>query len=107
RTSSFSFKGKEVDIATIAKALDVDTVLEGSVRKSGSTLRVTAQLIRASDASHLWSQTFDRELTDVFAVQDEIARAVVEALKVQLLPAQPVAHASRSDDPEAHRLYLL
>jgi TolB-like protein len=72
-------------------------VLEGSVRKSGNTLRITAQLIRAADSSHLWSQTYDRELTDVFAVQDEISREVVAALKLQLLPGQvpgiPSAHS--------------
>ena len=77
RTSSFSFKGKEIDAAGIAKTLNVDHLLEGSVRKSGNTLRVTATLIRASDSSQLWSQTYDRELTDVFKVQDEIAASVV------------------------------
>src|ERR1700682_2684594 len=86
RTSSFSFKGKEIDVATIAKALNVANVLEGSVRKSANTLRITAQLVRASDSSHLWSQTYDRDLTDVFKVQDEIAGDVVAALKVKLLP---------------------
>ena len=85
RTSSFSFKGKEVDAATIAKALNVANVLEGSVRKSANTLRITAQLVRASDSSHLWSKTYDRDLTDVFKVQDEISRDVVAALKVRLL----------------------
>ena len=77
RTSSFSFKGKDVDIAEIARRLNVANVLEGSVRKSGDTLRITAQLVRASDSSHLWSQTYDRQMTDVFKVQDEIAAAVV------------------------------
>ena len=107
RTSSFSFKGKEVDVATIAKTLNVANVLEGSVRKSGNTLRITAQLIRASDSSHLWSQTYDRELTDVFKVQDEIAGAVVAALKVQLLPDQAMTNAHRSSNTEAYRQYLL
>src|SRR5438034_987081 len=88
RTSSFSFKGKEIDVATIARTLNVANVLEGSVRKSANTLRVTAQLIRASDSSHLWSETYDRHLTDVFKVQDEIAGKVVAALKVTLLPTQ-------------------
>ena len=88
RTSSFSFKGKEADIATIARTLNVAHVLEGSVRKSGDTVRITVQLIRASDSTHLWSQTYDRQLTDVFKVQDEIARAVVAALQVKLLPAE-------------------
>ncbi len=103
RTSSFSFKGKEVDIAEIAKKLNVANVLEGSVRKSGDTLRITAQLIRASDSSHLWSQTYDRKLTDVFAVQDEIAAAVVEQLKVTLLGAAPKATVT---DPKAYGVFL-
>jgi len=103
RTSSFSFKGKEVDVATIAKTLNVANMLEGSVRKSGDTLRITAQLIRASDSSHLWSQTYDRPLTDVFKVQDEIAAAVVSELKIKLLAAAPKAKAT---DPQAYALYL-
>ena len=107
RTSSFSFKGKEVDVATIAKALNVANVLEGSVRKSGNTLRITAQLIRTSDSSHLWSQTYDRELTDIFKVQDEIANAVVSALKVQLLPDQTMTNTHRSSNAEAYNQFLL
>jgi TolB-like protein len=103
RTSSFSFKGKEVDIAQIAQKLNVANVLEGSVRKSGDTLRITAQLIRASDSSHLWSQTYDRKMTDVFAVQDEIAAAVVEQLKITLLGSAPKA---RVTDPKAYALFL-
>lgn len=106
RTSSFSFKNKDVDVATIAKSLNVANVLEGSVRKSGNTLRITAQLIRASDSSHLWSQTYDRQLTDVFRVQDDIAAAVVAALKVKLLPTQVAVH-SRTANPEAHDQYLI
>jgi TolB-like protein/Tfp pilus assembly protein PilF len=107
RTSSFSFKGKEADVATIARALNVAHVLEGSVRKSGNTLRVTAQLVRTSDSTHLWSQTYDRELTDVFKVQDEIAAAVVEALKVKLLPEQEISNRHRSSNAEAYNQYLL
>jgi TolB-like protein/Tfp pilus assembly protein PilF len=107
RTSSFSFKGREVDVATIARRLNVAHVLEGSVRKSGNTLRVTAQLVRTSDSTHLWSQTYDRELTDVFKVQDEIAAAVVEALKVKLLPGQDMSSRRRSANPEAYNQYLL
>jgi serine/threonine-protein kinase len=107
RTSSFSFKGKEVDVATIARTLKVANVLEGSVRKSGNTLRITAQLVRSSDSTHLWSQTYDRELTDVFKVQDEIAAAVVEALKVKLLPGQDLVSAHRSGNPQAYNEYLL
>ncbi|MEO8159841.1 MAG: tetratricopeptide repeat protein [Arenimonas sp.] len=107
RTSSFSFKGKEADVATIARALKVANVLEGSVRKSGNTLRITAQLIRTSDSTHLWSQTYDRELTDVFKVQDEIATAVVAALKVSLLPDQSMSNAHRSSNAEAYNQLLL
>ena len=108
RTSSFSFKGKDVDVATIAKALDVAHVLEGSVRKSGNTLRITAQLIRAADSSHLWSETYDREMDDIFKVQDEIAQAVVSALKLKLLTASPLGVAGhRTANIEAYNQYLL
>jgi serine/threonine-protein kinase len=107
RTSSFSFKGKDADVATIAHALNVAHVLEGSVRKSGETLRITVQLIRASDSSHLWSQTYDREVADVFKVQDDIARAVVAALRVRLLPDQRVRNTHRSVNAEAYLQYLL
>ena len=107
RTSSFSFKGKEVDVATIAKALNVANVLEGSVRKSGNTLRITAQLIRASDSSHLWSQTYDRNLTDVFKVQDEISREVVTALKLELLPGKLPDSTQRTHSPAAYEQYLI
>jgi TolB-like protein/Flp pilus assembly protein TadD len=107
RTSSFAFKGKEVGVAEIARALNVAHVLEGSVRKSGDTLRITAQLIRTADSSHLWSETFDRRLTDVFKVQDEIAAAVVAQLKIKLLPAQQVANARRTANAEAYSQYLL
>jgi TolB-like protein len=107
RTSSFSFKGKEVDVAAIARILNVANVLEGSVRKSANTLRITAQLVRASDSSHLWSQTYDRQLTDVFKVQDEIARDVVAALKVKLLPTQELPKTQRTNNPEAYEHYLL
>ena len=106
RTSSFSFRGKDVDVATIARALNVANVLEGSVRKSAKTLRVTAQLIRASDSSHLWSQTYDRDLTDVFKVQDELAGDVVAALKIKLLPTQELPKAPRTSNPEAYQQYL-
>jgi TolB-like protein len=103
RTSSFSFKGKEVDIAEIARKLNVANVLEGSVRKSGDTLRITAQLVRASDSSHLWSQTYDRQMTDVFKVQDEIAADVVAQLKIKLLDSAPKL---RVTDPQAYVLFL-
>jgi serine/threonine-protein kinase len=107
RTSSFSFKGKEVDVATIAKALNVANVLEGSVRKSANTLRISAQLVRTSDSSNLWSQTYERQMTDVFKVQDEIAGEVVAALKVKLLPTQQLPKTQRTGNAEAYEHYLL
>ena len=106
RTSSFSFKGKEVDVATIAKVLNVANVLEGSVRKAGNNLRITAQLIRTSDSSHLWSKTYDREIKDVFKVQDEIAGEVVGSLKLTLLPDRKATVARRTDNLEAHNHFL-
>ena len=84
RTSSFSFKGKNEDLRTIGGKLGVAHLLEGSVRKDGDQLRVTAQLVRADDGSHLWSKTYARELRDVFKVQDDIARDVAQALSVKL-----------------------
>ena len=105
RTSSFAFKGKNEDIRTIAKTLGVANLLEGSVRKSGSALRITAQLIRAADGVDLWSESYERQLTDVFKVQQEIATAVVKGLQAKLLPASLVA----SDGPrnfDAYSLYL-
>jgi TolB-like protein/Tfp pilus assembly protein PilF len=84
RTSSFQFKGINQDIAKIADTLNVAHILEGSVRKSGTKLRITAQLIKADDGFHLWSSSYDRELDDIFAVQDEIARAITDALKIKL-----------------------
>jgi len=108
RTSSFYFKGKQATIAEIAKALGVANVLEGSVRKSGNTLRVTAQLIRVDNGYHVWSETYDRKLEDIFKVQDEIASAVVTALKVHLLPMQKAAEQEelRTENLEAYDLYL-
>src|ERR1700680_221229 len=84
RTSSFAFRGKDQDITTIAQALRVRTILEGSVRRAANRIRVTAQLIDAADGYHIWSERYDRELTDVFAVQDEIAVAIAGALKLKL-----------------------
>src|SRR5690349_5103286 len=103
RTSSFSFKGKETSIPEIARTLHVAHILEGSVRKSGNSVRITAQLIKAGTDAHLWSQTYDRKLDDIFAIQDEIAADVVKQLKVTLLGAAPKA---RTTDPEAYALYL-
>jgi TolB-like protein len=84
RTSAFAFKGQNIDIRRIAEAVGVNTVLEGSVRRSENRLRVTAQLITAADGTHLWSQRYDRELADIFDVQDEIAQAIATALKMKL-----------------------
>jgi TolB-like protein len=105
RTSSFYFKGKSTQIPDIARQLGVANVLEGSVRKSGSHLRVTAQLVRADNGFHIWSETYDRQLDDVFKTQDEIAGAVVKALKVSLVrPDAPLAIPTTSN--EAYELYL-
>jgi len=107
RTSSFYFKGHTGDIASIATRLGVATILEGSVRQSGDRVRITAQLINAADGYHLWSETYDRELTDIFAVQDEIASSVASALRVTLLGAAPDTPASgETNDPEAFKFYL-
>ena len=103
RTSSFSFKGKEIAIPEIARTLHVANVLEGSVRKAGNSVRITAQLIKAGTDTHVWSQSYDRKLDDVFAIQDEIAADVVKQLKVTLLGAAPKA---RTTDPEAYAMYL-
>jgi TolB-like protein/Tfp pilus assembly protein PilF len=103
RTSSFSFKGKDVAIPQIAQTLHVAHVLEGSVRKAGNSVRITAQLINAGSDTHLWSQTYDRTLDDIFKVQDEIAAAVVEQLKIKLLGAAPTA---KPVDGQAYALFL-
>src|SRR6202034_2889153 len=103
-TSSFYFKGKQVTISDIAKALSVANVLEGSVRKSGNHLRVTAQLVRADSGYHLWSETYERQLDDIFKVQDEIATAVVGALKLKLF-AEPTASERQTTIPEAYNQY--
>jgi len=107
RTSSFSLKGKDLDAIEIGNQLKVDTVLEGSVRKSGTRLRITAQLIDAANGYHLWSETYDRELTDVFAVQDEITEAIVTALKVHLETGEAVPTAQHGEpNIEAYQKYL-
>jgi adenylate cyclase len=103
RTSSFAYKGKDVNITDMADELNVGHILEGSVRKAGNQVRITAQLIRASDSSHLWSESYDRTLDNIFAIQDEIAAAVVGQLKITLLGETPKAHAV---DPEAYALFL-
>jgi adenylate cyclase len=105
RTSSFSFKGKQITLAEVAKALGVAYVLEGSVRRSGDRLRVTAQLIRAESAHHLWSQTFDRHADDMIKIQDDIARAVVSALKGGL-KSSLVPESTGTKNAEAYSLYF-
>ena len=107
RTSSFSFKGRNEDLRAIGQKLSVKTVLEGSVQRAGDRLRITTQLINAADGYHLWSETYDRKLTDVFAVQDEIARSVVAALKVQLLPEKAAALEGPATNPDAYAQVLL
>ena len=103
RTSSFSFKGKEIEIPEIARRLHVAHVLEGSVRKSGDHVRITAELVHAADGFRIWSETYDRRLDDIFKIQDEIAADVVKELKVTLLGAGPKARAT---DPKAYALFL-
>jgi TolB-like protein len=103
RSSAFSFKGQNLDIRTMAAKLAVAHVLEGSVRKSGNQVRITAQLIKVETDTHLWSQTYDRQLEDIFAIQDDVAGAVVDALKITLLGEKPKATET---DPEAYALYL-
>ena len=107
RTSAFYFKGKQVTVADVAKTLGAANVLEGSVRRAGNTIRVTVQLIRADNDVHLWSNSYDRDAGDIFKVQDEIAAAVVGALRLRLLPAQQLKDPYRSDSPEAYDQFLL
>ena len=102
RTSSFSFKGRNVDIATVARQLGVTHVLEGSVRKWGDRVRITAQLVDAAHSSHLWSQTYDRELREVLTVQSDIAHSVAAALEVAL----GAGHSGGAPDPQAYEHYL-
>jgi len=107
RTSAFALKSMNLDIREIGRMLSVKAVLEGSVRKAGNRLRVTAQLINVEDGFHLWSERYDRDMADIFAIQDEIAAAIVESLKVALRVGEKTALRKRStDDPEAYSLYL-
>ncbi len=107
RTSAFAFKGQHQDIRKVGEQLNVSTVLEGSVRKAGNKLRITAQLINVADGYHLWSETFEREMKDVFAIQDEISRAIVNALKVKLTGKEnaPIVNLY-TENLEAYNLYL-
>jgi eukaryotic-like serine/threonine-protein kinase len=107
RGSSFSFKGKAVDIREIGRRLNVATVLDGSVRKAGNRLRITAQLISVTDGYQLWSERYDRDLADIFAIQDEVTGAIIEHLKLSLLPHEQQAVFKRpTEDVEAHSHYL-
>ena len=107
RTSCFAFKGRSEDIREIGRKLSVQTLLEGSVRKAGNRLRITAQLINVTDGYHLWSEKFDRDMEDIFAIQDEISLAIVERLKAKLLPGGKAEIAiRRTDDPDAYNFYL-
>jgi eukaryotic-like serine/threonine-protein kinase len=107
RTSSFAFKGKNVPIRRLSEELQVSTLLEGSVRTAGNKLRITAQLINAADGYHLWSERYDRDMADVFAIQDDIARAIVDTLKVKLLGGLEASLVKRgTDDLEAYNLYI-
>lgn len=108
RTSSFAYKGRQVDIRELGRQLTVAHVLEGSVRKWGDRVRVTAQLISVDDGYHLWSETYDRQLDDMFAIQDDIARSIVEKLQVELLEEEREGSivAEHTSDPEAYDLYL-
>jgi TolB-like protein/Tfp pilus assembly protein PilF len=107
RTSAFSFKGKNEDMRDIGRTLNVGTLLEGSVRKAGNKLRITAQLINAADGYHMWSERFDREMEDVFAIQDEITLSIVDKLRITILGEEKAALVKRyTEDVEAYNLYL-
>ena len=107
RTSSFAFKGRSENLKIIGEALGVSHILEGSVRKAGPQVRITAQLVKAGDGYHLWSETYDRELTDIFAIQDEIAAEILSQLKARLLDDERQGLVSQRTDSEVYDLYLL
>ncbi len=108
RNTAFMFKGQAVDVCDIARKLGVSHVLEGSVRKAGGRVRINAQLIDGSTGDHLWAERYDRELDDIFAIQDEISRSIVDALKLKLLPEEKKAIEKRgTDSAEAYNLYLM
>lgn len=107
RTSSFAFKGRQIDVSEVGRLLRVDSILEGSVRRAGNRIRITAKLVNTADGYQLWSERYDRDLEDVFAIQDEIARAIVERLKVTLNESNRAALASRHPvNVDAYELYL-
>ncbi|HEX6072202.1 MAG TPA: TIR domain-containing protein [Sphingomicrobium sp.] len=108
RNTAFQFKGQSVDVCDVAKKLGVSHVLEGSVRKAGARVRITAQLIDGKTGGHVWADRYDRDLTDIFAIQDEISKAIVDALKVKLLPQEQKAIQTRgTSNVEAYNVYLM
>ena len=108
RNSAFMYKGKHVDVTKLARELKVGHVLEGSVRKAGGRVRITAQLVDGSSNDHVWAERYDRDLNDIFALQDEISEAIVKALKLKLLPEEKKAIEQRgTDNVEAYNLYLM
>jgi tetratricopeptide (TPR) repeat protein len=106
RTSAFSFKGKHVDLRIVGERLNVKTVLEGSVRKAGNRVRIMAQLINVADGYHIWSERYDRDLKDIFEVQDDIARAITDRLKVSLKAGQQPSAKAGTGNLEAYQLYV-
>jgi TolB-like protein/Tfp pilus assembly protein PilF len=107
RTSAFAFKDKQTDIREIGRILDVETLLEGSIRKADNKLRIIAQLIKVADGSHIWSERYDRDMKDVFAIQDEISQAILDNLKIKLLgETKPMISQKHSENLEAYNLYL-
>src|SRR5579884_1342308 len=108
RNTAFTFKGQSVNVCDLARKLDVTHVLEGSVRKVGNQVRITAQLIDGRTGGHVWADRYDRDLTDIFTIQDEISKAIVRALKLRLLPEEKRAIEKRgTESPEAYNWYLL
>ena len=108
RNTAFMFKGQSGDVSEIARKLDVGHVLEGSVRKACGRVRITAQLIDGESGDHVWAERYDRDLTDIFAIQDEISKAIVEALKVKLLPGEKKAIEQRgTGNADAYNYYLM
>ena len=108
RNTAFTFKGQTVDVKDVAQTLGVDHVLEGSVRKAGNRVRITAQLIDGTKGDHLWADRYDRDLTDIFVIQDEISKEIVRALRLRLLPEEEQAIESRgTDSAQAYNLYLM
>ena len=107
RNSVFTYKGQHADIQEVSRRFNVTTVLEGSVRRAGQRVRINAQLIDAKDGTHLWADRYDRDLTDIFAIQDEITKTIVEQLKVRLLPQEKKAiEAAPTQNVDAYNYYL-